>query len=246
MILPTTSRLSRALLLGLLVAAPCVGVATEAGGGHQLYFSGAFVRTVPGEEWSIRITGRVPSLSGCYLLVHDAKGNVRHEQAIAQGDYEDNPLEIRIPKSERAEDLRCVIIGQQEDVMGVNLPLTTLAYEVYGGKHFGKRSADILYFRPEGPNAELAIWGSAGSVKVLKEGRLLLEAKPETAKRKSPVAFHFTPGELYQLDTSHTFYFGMSHVAYLAFEPGRLFQPDPALASAPWWQSPPHAANAEP
>lgn len=202
---------------GVLVAAP-----DEVG--DHLLFSNANVREADDQAWTLRVRGQVPSLAGCYLLVHDARGNLVLKTHVPHGDYTGaHPLDLAIPKDGWAGDYRILVVGREADVRGLDLPLTDLKFEVYGRTLFATRSKGPLWFRAEAGETPQEFSGHKGSMKVLEGGG-------------QPLVGPLQPGKLYTLDTTGTFYFNAKPGAYLSFSSDRIFSPNPKLAEISWWQ----------
>ncbi len=191
--------------------------------GDHLLFSGASVRETEDQAWTLRVRGQVPSLAGCYVLVHDARGNLVLKAHVPHGEYTDgHPLDLVLPKDGWAGDYQILVVGREADVRGFDLPLSDLKLEVYGRTLFATRSKGPLWFQAEAGETPQEFSGYKGSLKILEGGQ--------------PLVGPLQSGKLYALDTTGTFYFNAKPGAYLSFSPDRNFHPDPKLAAISWWQ----------
>lgn len=189
----------------------------------SLLFSEAIVRETLDQDWTLRLRGTVPSLAGCYVLVHDSAGNLLIKRHIPHGEYrEGHPLELTVPKNGRVGDYRIVVVGREADVRGFGLPLTDLQFEVYGHSLFATRSQGPLWFQAQPGSAQQKFSGTSGEVRVLRE--------------MQPVAGPLEPGQIYALDTSKTFYFSANPGVFLSFSPERTFIPEAKIQEIAWWR----------
>lgn len=219
-------RFSSRLRVGMcglfLLAALCFAKAGETGPKETpLLFGEVCVREGKDQAWTVRIRGEVPSLAGCYVLVHDSEGKLVMKKHVPHGNYsDDKALDLTIPKDGRAEDYRIIVVGQEADIRGLNLPLTDLQLEVYGRTLFAIRPPASLWFLAEPGGQKFS--GHSGEVRVL-DGT-------------TPTAGPLEPGKLYRLDTGKTFYFRADPGVYLNFSPDRCFLPEAKLGKIAWWQ----------
>jgi len=191
--------------------------------GDHLLFNEVCVREKSDQTWSLRIQGRVPSMAGCYVIVHEARGNLVLKEHIPYGDYTgDRAQTLTIPKDGWVGEYRLVVVGRESDIRGLELPLTDLKSEVYGRTLFATRARKPLWFLAEKGEAAQKFSGTSGVVQILKDGKPLVDA-PQV-------------GELYSLDTSKTFYFKATPGAYVSFSSERVFLPDANLEAIAWWQ----------
>lgn len=189
----------------------------------HLLFSSAAVRESGDQSWVLQIRGDVPSLAGCYVLVHDARGKLILKRHIPHGNYTDaHPLDLTIPKDGWAGDYRVIVVGREADVLGLNLPLSTLNLEVYSGTLFATRSPGNLWFLAEAGESPQEFVGTSGAVRILRDGK--------------PVTGSLEPGKLYALGLGKTFYFQATPGTHLSFWAERNFLPTAELNSICWWQ----------
>lgn len=130
-------------MIGAVVAATVHGgeAAKPTAPAISLMADGYYAREPADREWSIRLRGTIPSLCGAWLLVFDPAGKVLHSGQVAHGVYpDDRPFTVTLPADGRTGDCMIKLIGMQEDLMSLRLPLTDLPMEVYGGRNFAVRT----------------------------------------------------------------------------------------------------------
>ena len=219
---------------------------------HSIMAYGKYAKESEDCDWSIRITGNVPSLCGAYILLHDVNGKIIHKGKIPHGEYAvDNPFVMDIKKDGVAGDYKIIIIGQQEDHLGINLPLTTLPFEVYGGTNFalGRDEKSNPAFKVE-KEKEVVVGAYKGHLSILDEkNKAIIDTAKEskyagTAGLDKHKAFRYCnyvtlkaePGKIYFVDDYKTFYFKFKPAVYLTFEPEKWFNPDVRLDEVKWWR----------
>ncbi len=207
--------------------------------GDSLYYQAVSCRKEEDRDWKVRIAGNVPSLAGCYLIIHNSKGERVLMKHIPSGEYpSERPLELTVPKDGTRGDYRIVIVGHQHDVMGIKLPLTDLKKEVYGDSYFAKRVPQSLWFLADPEVKEYKISSNRRSnLAVLDNGSpaLPLPSKDQKIEEKTVLTGALRPNRIYELKTDGTFYFNVTPGIYLAFAPSRCFLPDAALQKVAWW-----------
>ena len=214
-------------------------VASEAGDASLIYQT-VSCRKEEDKDWNVRIKGKVPSLSGCYLIIYNSKGERVLMKHIPPGDYPpEHPLEFHVAKDGTLGDYQMVIVGHEHDIMGIKLPLTDLKKEVYGYSYFAKRVPQSVWFLSDPEVSEYEISsGRSGKLAVLDDGNPVLTASSGVHKgrEKTQLTGALQPDRIYELQTPGTFYFNAKPGIYLAFDPSRCFLPDPALQKVAWWR----------
>jgi len=206
----------------------------------RLIYQAASCRKEEDRDWKVRIAGKVPSLAGCYLIIFNSKGERLLMEHIPSGEYSlEHPLEFTVAKDGTRGDYQMVIVGHEHDVMGIKLPLTDLKKEVYGYSYFAKRVPQSVWFLsdPEVKQYEITSGGSS-KLAVLDDGKPVLApgSSMHKGRKKTELNGVLTPGRVYELQTTGTFYFSAKPGIYLAFDPSRCFLPDPALQKVAWWR----------
>jgi len=206
--------------------------------GNHLYFKEIIVRETVDSSWKMVFTGQVPSLPGAFLILHNAEGGVLFSQRLPRGEYtETAPFVVEIPKDGKTGDYRMIIVGQQDDMMGFNLPLSSLPSEVYTSSQFATRSEPPLWFVAHA--GKHVFGGSSGAVKVFDAEKLLLDTPPKPGAKRATTSsgeLVLEEGKTYSLDTRQTFYFSVEPQVFLTFDKDRLFLPDERLMAIKWWQ----------
>jgi len=142
-----------------------------------------------------------------------------------------------------AGDYKIVIVGHQNDLLGIKVPLSDLPYEVYGGTNFsvGHEPGMRVYFRvPEGV-AKQTVGGYKGHVQVLKDaGQVVADTRKGGYQDKKAynnlIDFTPDPKVLYRIERQ-CFYFRANPAIYITFFPNRWFAPSPDLDAVKWWHS---------
>jgi hypothetical protein len=227
------------LALAAAVLALCAG--KEPPQARRVMASGYYVREAEDREWRLRIVGETPSLCGAYMVIHDEAGKLLHHGEIPHGSHTaDKPFVVTLPRDGRTGDYRIVIVGHQEDMLGLQTPITDLPLEVYGGTHFTVGHDPVaVYFRaPEGLT-KLTVGAYAGHLQVIKDpGGLVADTKKgyvDKKGRNNLVDFQPEPETLYRIERQ-CFYFTAQPAIYLAFDPARWFAPSPKLQDVKWWE----------
>jgi len=226
-------------LIALILTLPCIAADSERP--SPLSYQSAFLREPTDRAWSITLIGSVPSLPGCYLLVHDAVGKHLVGRVIPHGDYPaENPLRIDIPADGTAGDYQLIIIGFEDDRMALHLPLTDLPLEVYGKTHFAATAKSKFYFRAPPEVKTVNIYSYGGSLRVFENETEALDTKRDgTLERYNwSATLALRADSLYRIETYGCRYFGSKDGVYLAIDPERWFVPDAKLEEFKWWQLP--------
>src|SRR5690606_20980903 len=151
-------------------------------------------------------------LPGCFVIVHDAEGDLLLKRHVEHGTYTaESPLEIAMPADGRAGDYRIVIVGFQNDTLLLHLPLTDLSLEVYGHTFYAARTRAHLLFRvPEGVE-QLHFYARNGCVRIHQGDRAILDVAKDGTKKGSVIiaSLAVEPGVDYRVEPYGTFYFGV-------------------------------------
>jgi hypothetical protein len=205
---------------------------------RNLFYQAAFVRESADRQWHFRISGNVPSLAGAYLVAHDVTGRILARHHIPHGRYSDEqPLVFTVPADGVTGDFRIVVVGFQNDVLEINLPLTDLPLEVYGTTFFAART-DKLLFRTLPDQKQLTLSSNVGGMRLWQGDTALIDTAKvaELKERRRVAVVAVQPQTDYRLDPHSTFYFGVDEGVFLTFDLSRWFRPDPRLDEAKWWQ----------
>ncbi len=207
---------------------------------QQLFFQAAYLREQTDQLWHVRISGRTPSLAGCYVIIHDAAGRILLQRHIPTGlRPADAPLEIPLPPDGVTGDYRLVVVGFQSDIALLNLPLTDLPLETYGHTFYAARPTARMYFQTTPGQEQVSFYSRNGAVRVLQGDTVLADGKTQGQPKGSVILAptKVQPGVWYEFQPYGTFYFGVEEGAYLVFDRQRWFAPDPRLEAVKWWQA---------
>lgn len=210
---------------------------------HHVMAGGYYAREVRDQEWHLRLAGEVPSLCGAYVVIHDAAGKTIYHGLIPRGQYPaDKPFSVAIPPDGIVGDYKIVLVGHQNDMLGVAAPYTDLPFEVYGGVNFtiGHAPGVNLYFQAPPGITNMNLGAYCGHLKVLDPaGKVVADTRVGGKPRKYDMTIEFDvkPGETYCLQRE-CFYFNsyMPGTLFIAFDPARWFCPNPALDQVNWWE----------
>ena len=233
------------MAFGVLALAPCAlpGQVAQKTEPHPVMADGYYAREVRDQEWHLRLVGEIPSLCGAYVVIHDAAGKIIHHGMIPHGTYPaDRPYVATIKPDGIVGDYKIVMIGHQNDILGVAAPYTDLPFEVYGGVNFtiGNAPGVDLYFQaPEGI-AKMNLGAYCGHLKVLDSaGKVVADTRVGGKPKKYDMTVEFAvkPGETYCLQRE-CFYFNsyIPGTLFFAFDPARWFCPTSTLDRVKWWQ----------
>ena len=200
---------------------------------------GYYFREPVDQDWEIRVIGQIPSLPGCYYILHDADGRLMLKRHVPHGVYtRAKPFVIRFPRDRKTGDYKLVVLGQQEDLLGPRMPISTLPYEVYGRTYFtaGHNDTALFFTVPEGVTKR-NIRGYKGNIRVYEGDKLVADAKKDgkLAGYDWSVDFPVEAGKFYWVERK-CFYFRSSDGLLLVFDRKRWFVPDPKLDDHQWWE----------
>lgn len=207
---------------------------------RQLFFEAGYLREPTDRNWSIRIAGLVPSMPGCYLIVHNADGRLLVKRHLPHGNYPAAaPLMIQVPADGITGDYRLIIVGYQDDTLQRQLPLTDLPFEVYGRTYFAARagSSALLFRVPDGVEAQ-KVNSYSGGLRIMEGDTVVTDTRKDGKPEGRDFTSTFTPkpGATYQLVPYGCFYFRSETGLFLTFDMARWFAPDPRLEEVKWWQ----------
>lgn len=231
------------------------GVAGDAEGrgqsSHHIMAKGYYVRETEDTDWSFSVNGKITSMCGIYLIIYDANGKIIHQGVVPYGNYPPGrPYTIKIAKDGVVGDYKIKLIAAQEDVMGINLPLTNLkeVYEIQRTTigHAGRR---YLLFQVAPGQTELTVSAYKGHLRVKENssGKVVADTSDGSyGGDKRGAEFRFSnyikfavkPGIVYRLEPQ-AFYFGFGGgTVYCMFRPDGWFLPEASLRKVKWWHLP--------
>lgn len=228
-----------AVLLSMVCVAESFGQTTEPVE-PRLMMSNIYFHEDHDQPWELRIVGTVTSLPGVFLIIHDARGRITLKHHVPHGRYTaDQPLIIPIPKDAYAGDYRMIILGYQEDIRGLHMPLASLPKEVYGGTVFAARNAPPLYFKAPPGVETLSIRSSSGKQQVYEGDQVVLDTGTdgELQGRNWVAPLKVKPDAVYNFRNLNVFYFGSPDGLLLCFDINRWFVPDNKITEIKWWKS---------
>jgi hypothetical protein len=206
-----------------------------------------YIREATDQEWNINISGKIPSLCGIYLIVYNKDGKVIFKGSVPRGEYDKaKPFTIKIPKDGVAGDYKVKIIGNQDDYLAIDLPLSN-QQEVYYAKSMSmghaKGNSVIFQTRPDEKEITLSAYKAQLVVKDLK-GNIIADTSNDKAgkdavlskdKYSNIVTFKCQPGTDYVLQPE-AMYFGAKDGFFVCMKPGTWFLPDSKLEQINWWE----------
>lgn len=207
----------------------------------RLSYKSAFARETVDQAWSIRLVGSVPSLPGCFLIVHDASGKQLVRRVIPHGEYPpDKALKMEFPADGSAGEYRIVLVGFENDLMSLQLPLTDLPLEVYGGDHFAAAATSRLFFRAPAGKTSMPVASYGGSLRVFENDKEVLDTKRDGKLERYDwrAELPLKADAVYRLEPYACRYFRAHEGIHLAVDPAHWFVPDPKLEEFKWWQLP--------
>jgi hypothetical protein len=233
------------LVLGALalIPRPLPGQAVQDAEHHHVMAGGYYAREVKDQEWHLRLVGEIPSLCGAYIVIHDAAGKIVYHGVIPHGQYPaDRPYVVAIKPDGTVGDYKIVMVGHQNDLLGVTVPYTDLPSEVYGGANFTighEPDVEPLFRAPDGVT-KMSLGAYKGHLKVADQtGRVVADTRVGGVLKKYDMTtdFDVKPGDTYRLQLE-CFYFRsyLPGTLFIAFDPARWFSPTAALDQVKWWE----------
>lgn len=212
---------------------------------HAYYF-----REVTDQPWNIKIIGEIPSMAGAYIIIHDVRGKILYKGTIDYGEYpEKKPFLIHFPADGVTGDYKFILLGQQQDFTNMDLPVSDLPLEVYGGKWFSFMAiTQPTAFRVRSGTKVLGMRSYRGHSKVyddkmqvVADSKAGLNLMKPTEDNKgfynaldNPLEFEIDSKRHYWLSVGG--YFEPREDIFFAFDLARLFEPDPRLENWKWWR----------
>lgn len=222
---------------------------------HNIFASGIYCKETRDEPWSIKLICNITSLSGIFVVVHDAESNVIFKSIVPRGKYpEDKPYIVNIPEDEKTGEYKIVMMGHQKDIGSVNMPVTNLKYEVYGGKQFAVKKTEPATkvflkvpaktkMRFGGYKGHMAISEVSGDIeKIIFDTEKIGKGEGRGFKSKSQASWYYRmdvelePEKIYGVIRKSCFYFQSDKDIFLVFTPEKWFYPSKKLQDAKWWE----------
>jgi hypothetical protein len=214
---------------------------------HNVMAHGYYVREETDRVWHLKLVGKIPSLSGAYIVIHNVEGKIIHHGPIPHGEFtQAKPYTVAIPKDGITGDYRMIMVGQQGDMLGVMIPWTDLPLEVYGGSSFSvghDKGVKPIFKAPAGVT-KMSLGAYKGHLKVRDaEGKVVADTEvngKSGSKRyryDKMITFAVTPGATYTIER-RCFYFRsyIPGTCYLTASPERWFKPSSELDKIKWWE----------
>lgn len=210
---------------------------------YNVMAGGYYAREVKDQEWHLTLTGEIPSLSGAYVVVHDAQGKLIHSGVIPHGKYPpEKPFRVTVKPDGVVGDYKIIILGYQDDLLGLVTPFTDLPLEVYGGGSMSmghEPTAKPYFMVPEGVT-KMKLGAYAGSFQVYDaDNKVVADSRKEGVKEKydNTVEFPVTPGKVYRFERQSMYFRSYTPGAfYIALSRERCFVPSPELDKVKWWE----------
>lgn len=238
------------LLLSMLLTGPVR--AQNAPQPRHMMAWGYYLREPTDRAWSVKLVGTVPSMPGMYVIIHDTAGKKMFAGHVAHGTYTaDKPFTINFPADGATGDYKLYIAGQQNDYLGLDLPLSDLPFEVYGGGYYSMaHSKEPVHFIVKSGVTRLAMRAWGGYLKITNDKEETVadfragvnkmvpgeSNKDYYGERYNPIEFPVELGKVYTLRLEGM-YFESREPMFFAFDPKRLFEPDIAkLDAVKWWE----------
>jgi hypothetical protein len=253
--------------VGLLAAGLCGQARAQATtAGSQLVphlgMNAAYVREARDQAWHIRITDKMPTSPGGYVIVYNERGDIVHHGEIPKGDYSaESPFVLTVPADGAAQQYVIKLLGVPATLGAITLPVSDLPFEVYDGvEHHGSklfsmpgagRGEIVRYAFQVKPGVAKMTLVAAGPMRILgPDGAVLAETTPAptTAPKGQKVAPADVPldlkalaGQIYWLDPLKSWKVETpkdSEKLYLTLDPAKWFSPTITwdLDSRPWWK----------
>jgi len=224
---------------------------------RQLMFSAVYVKEEVDRPWQLRVTGNLPRGPGLHVLIYNEAGNFLKRADAPWGIHHRNkPFTIDIPADGKAQQYVIKVLGQQDNLNGLQLPLTNLPFEVYGDRSFAfghgtaGKELRLVSFQPNVDGRPIHFSGWSAHYRILDatgnpfaDSKDLKLSDDDTRKKGGPRHYEMIvplkPGKTYWIDPYQIMYLKV-HGAnlYLTFDPMRWFEPNLTwtLESRPWWK----------
>jgi hypothetical protein len=226
---------------------------------RQLQMSACYVKETTDRAWKVRITGDLPRGPGIYVIVYDEAGEVVKRDAVPFGTYDvAKPYTLAVPADGKAQQYVIKLLGQQDNLNGMALPLTDLPLEVYGdgsyslgyGTAAGQKRMVAFQVADEQP---LHLQGWSGNYRILDaQGATVFDSaqamlpEGDPTKKGGPryveMIVTLKPGRTYWFEPYGVMYWArLNGRLFLTFDPPRWFEPKLSwtLDERPWWKGMP-------
>lgn len=238
-------------VVSALMLSPCASRAQTKLPNH-IMAQGYYLREPTDRAWTLKLTGEVPSMPGMYVIMHDSDGKLMYKAHVPGGPYPaDKPFIKHFPADGKTGDYKVVFAGQQNDMLGLDLPLSDLPYEVYGGGwfHIGFSKAPIA-FMPGLGVSKMGMRAFRGYIRVVDDKeQVVADAHaginvmvPNESNKNfynvldHPIEFPVEAGKVYWLTATNA-YIEPRDAIFFSYDPTRLFVPDHVkLDAVKWWE----------
>jgi hypothetical protein len=217
----------------------------------RMMAQGYYFREPTDRAWTLKITGNIPSLPGAYLILHNAAGKVLYKGYLPYGEYSAaKPFIVNFPPDGMTGDYELHILGTQNDFLGIDLPMSDLPFEAYGGEWLSFNFAKTpVPFKARAGITVLGMRSYGSYLKVLDDQmQIIADARagiklmtPADSNknfyntRDHPIEFPIDPDRYYWL-TGEMMYFEPREPIFFATVPAKLFEPDAKLDAVKWWE----------
>ncbi len=216
------------------------------GKGNHIMANRYYIREVKDQPWQLRISGKIPSLCGIYVIIYDKNKKVIFNGAVPGADYPAaKPYIINIPEDGITGDYAVKIIGAQDDYMKIDLPISSLpeVYYMLSTTIGHEKGRKVLFMVPE--DKEIILSAYKGHLKVTdSSGKVVADTRNGkyggTAYKAKYRYSNYIPvkckkGEVYTI-LPEAFYFRSNVGLYVMFKADGWFVPNKQLDKINWWQ----------
>lgn len=209
--------------------------------GLNLYNKGFYFYEKTDVEWHINFRAKIPSFCGIYFILFNTQGKTLYCGAIPYADYSEKPYTITIPQDNLTGYYKGVIVGEEAVFDALQLPLSDLEYEVYGGNYFATHYKGKLYFQVNKDDT-LVLAAYKGHLKVLNEkGDVIADTRQIKKQEKydNLTEFQAHKGTTYVLEKdSRYFRVKGNGKIFISNDARKLFVPEETIDSVEWWKLP--------
>ncbi|MHC4872943.1 MAG: hypothetical protein ACYTFY_13960 [Planctomycetota bacterium] len=245
--------MKQAVLAFTLILVTSFSYGQEVKKSYNLKASGVYFRESVDVGWKVRMICNITSMAGIMAVIHDENAEIIYKGVVPRGKYTDEkPYLISIPKDKKTGDYKLVFLGHEKELRSINMPVTTLSKEVYGGTSFAVESTvpqtKVFFQVPE--KVTLRMGGYKGHMAVSdKKGNLLFDTEKigkgegRGYVEKSQASWYYRmnvdlePGNVYGIVRKSCFYFQSDKKIFLTFDPERWFFPSLKLQEVNWWEN---------
>jgi len=219
---------------------------TVMGKGNHIMAKKYYLREADDQIWQLRISGKISSLCGIYVIIYDKNKKVIFNGEVPGGNYPiTKPYVVNIPKDGITGDYAVKIIGAQDDYMKINLPISTLP-EVYymESTTIGHDKNRKVHFKvPEDKEIifsayknHLEVKDSSGKVVAdTRNGKYGGSAYKAKFRYCNYIPLKCKKGEVYTI-LPQSFYFRSNTGLYVMFKADGWFVPNQQLDKIKWWK----------